>query len=99
MSWNRVKKMFKRKPKKLQKIEKNGEDDFVLKDFEPGGVTYYPGKEVLPSNMKIHVKFIERVKGKTDTYLWECNGVRLEGKNILEVQDKYARTKGAHNER
>ena len=50
----------------------------------------HAGETELPHNMKVHVKFIER--RKNGNFLWSCNGVMLEGKNILEVQKKYLRS-------
>ncbi len=47
----------------------------------------------LPSNMKIKVKFIKKVQGKKDSFLWEVNGVVIEGKNNMEAQEKYSRTR------
>jgi len=45
--------------------------------------------EPVPHNMKVHVKFVER--RRNGRFLWSCNGVMMEAKNILEAQTKYLR--------
>ena len=82
--WNRVKKMFKKKPKKRD----------VHVSLNPGVRDITPYE--LPSNMKVHAKFIgmaDTPKGSQTLFKWEVNGVMIEAYDILDAQRKYLRSK------
>ncbi len=72
--------MFKRK-----------RDPKVLNNFRD--MPYKIEPEEVPSNMKIHVKFLGK-GSKAGSFRFEVNGVVLEGADILSVQRKYIRFKG-----
>ena len=51
--------------------------------------------EEVPSNMKIHTRFIGRVMG-SDKFRFEVNGVIIDALNIIEAQRKYLRKEKSH---
>ena len=55
-----------------------------VSDMDVGNIV-----EPVPHNMQVHVKFVER--RRNGRFLWSCNGVMIEAKNILEAQTKYLR--------
>lgn len=80
--WNRVKKMFKKKPK----IDTHVSFDPRVKE---------PLIYDLPSNMGIHTKLIgmaDTPKGSQAIYKWEVNGVIVEAYDVLGAQRKYLRS-------
>ena len=80
MSWNKIKKCFKKKPKKDKLI-----------DFRNGGICFKSGDDFLPHNMMLHTKYIKQVEEGLHMYV--CNGVMIEATDIIEAQRKYLRMK------
>ena len=88
MGWNRIKKMFKKKPKKDQVISFDG-GEIGLKDVK----TYKNLGEDLP----MYTEFIGRENGE---FVWNVNGKRVVSDSIINAQREYLRlySKGDGNE-
>ena len=85
--WNRIKKLYKKKHKRDQNIEKNAQDEFVLRDVTPHKIE----PEEVPSNMKIHAKYLG--PAKNGKHLFSVNEIVIDAEDILEAQRKYLRIK------
>ncbi len=78
--WNKMKRVFKKKPKRDQKIEQNQKGEFGLRDFEP-----YKPEELIPA----------KCLGSTGDgfYKYEINGVIIEDVDMLSAQRRYLKEK------
>lgn len=80
--WNRIKKVFKRKPKRDQVVSFDG-GKIGLKDVLPYKLE---PKHKGDPEIAIHVKFIER---SLDGFIWSVNGKIIHAEDIISAQRKY----------
>ena len=94
--WSRVKKVFKKKPKKDTNIEKNEKDEFVLRDVTPykvepdtelGSELCQEEHEQVAYNLRMHTKFIGRAEN--GDFEWKVNGTTIVAPDIFAAHRKY----------
>ena len=86
--WNRVKKIFKKRKKKVDPvIDYTGEDQTI--SLSKKMVLDYDPAPSLPEGMRIHTKLIGKLPNGKQRY--EVNGVILDAVDILDAQRKYLR--------
>ena len=75
MSWEKIKNVFKKKPKKDKVIT-----------FKGGkiGMEYKLEPEVEP-----HTLYKGKVQGKENIFVWEVEGMRIEAEDIIAARRKY----------
>ena len=79
MSWKKIKNMFKKKPKQDKVITfKNGEI----------GLKYKLEPEVEPE-VEPHTLYKGKVQGKSNLFVWEVEGMRIEAEDIISARRKY----------
>ena len=75
MSWKKIKNMFKKKPKQDKVITFKGGEIGLKYKLEP---------EVEP-----HTLYKGKVQGKSNLFVWEVEGMRIEAEDIIAARRKY----------
>ena len=75
MSWEKIKNVFKKKPKKDKVITFKGGEIGLKYKLEP---------EVEPYTL-----YKGKVQGKSNLFVWEVEGMRIEAEDIIAARRKY----------